>query len=652
MPDEAVLAKSKAALVAQVPAGITHASTYPQPPLLESRRDEWHLHFEANFFNETGAPITYQTGEFVARRAGIEVRHETIDVPTFNAWHNEYPAGGGLRVPAQSTIDNGSRVVFFNPFVEFPDGQDPDEVSLSFQFAELSQPIVIDQVAAVRFEQNASVYSLPFSEVALGSWFIGNGHDLGQDQYGTPGGHRFAVGFPPSDPYSVVISQRYANDFGVFDENHADLRFGSGSTNSDYYVFGQEILAIGGGTVLEAVDGVADNVPGQVGSGAGNHVVIDHGNGEISVYAHFRQGSVAVATGQTVAKGQLLGQVGNSGASSGPHLHFELNRLGSATETMPYTGDDGLPTYHDNSGFNGKGRAFSALPPFTAVSVLPEGALLVADYERSTDGFTFDSPNGVYAAGEVVQSGGFQSPGAASLRLGGVDSTEVSDLVASWDNTFFVANEGPYELSLRYDLTQSADYELDEFSRFTVHLFGPVSQSFEVASVSGNGDGGADVTTEWQLFEQDLGVLPEGRYVIALEAYNNHKNAVTEQTTLLLDDVLVRTRSVIGECNEQVASDLGFPGSDSTVSNTACLRVRDGYPFWWGTRTMKLETTTNGSYPIPFEWTNACSGSGGSGLFTGNWQAQLLSSVSAECATVIDLHGSGTGNVTLRYWAQ
>ena len=75
--------------------------------------------------------------------------------------------------------------------------------------------------------------------------------------------------------------------------------------------------------VAESVD---DNVPGSMNPAvpAGNHLVIDHGNGEYSLLAHFRKGTVAVKTGDKVEPGQLVGRCGNSGNSSEPHLHYHL----------------------------------------------------------------------------------------------------------------------------------------------------------------------------------------------------------------------------------------------------------------------------------------------------------------------------------------
>lgn len=62
--------------------------------------------------------------------------------------------------------------------------------------------------------------------------------------------------------------------------------------------------------------------------GYGNFVVIDHGNGYATAYAH--QSSIAVGEGQTVTQGQVIGYVGSTGFSTGPHLHFEVRVNGSA----------------------------------------------------------------------------------------------------------------------------------------------------------------------------------------------------------------------------------------------------------------------------------------------------------------------------------
>jgi murein DD-endopeptidase MepM/ murein hydrolase activator NlpD len=81
---------------------------------------------------------------------------------------------------------------------------------------------------------------------------------------------------------------------------------------------GGNILAADSGTVILA--GWPDN------SGYGNRVMIDHGNGFVTLYAHMSL--VQVQAGQRVARGNVIGQMGSTGRSTGTHLHFEVRRGG------------------------------------------------------------------------------------------------------------------------------------------------------------------------------------------------------------------------------------------------------------------------------------------------------------------------------------
>jgi hypothetical protein len=105
-------------------------------------------------------------------------------------------------------------------------------------------------------------------------------------------------------------------------------------------------------------------------------------------------------------------------------------------------------------------------------------------------------------------------------------------------------------------------------------------------------------------------------------------------------------------CTAATAVDLGPPDSAKTVPNDGCVKVQDAYPFWWGTRNMRLQSMSPGVYPVPFTWSNSCAGTQGSAQFTGNWQSRIFGPTNAACATVIDLQGSGAGTITLRYFAE
>ncbi|MFE2068182.1 M23 family metallopeptidase [Streptomyces sp. NPDC059467] len=99
--------------------------------------------------------------------------------------------------------------------------------------------------------------------------------------------------------------------------------------NESYLVYGQPVHAPCDGTVVSAVDRLTDQEPGTIRLQPtyGNHVWIDTG-AEIVKLAHLRPGSVTVTKGDTVRAGQVLGEVGNSGNSSEPHLHIHAERDG------------------------------------------------------------------------------------------------------------------------------------------------------------------------------------------------------------------------------------------------------------------------------------------------------------------------------------
>lgn len=86
------------------------------------------------------------------------------------------------------------------------------------------------------------------------------------------------------------------------------------------------IVASQGGTVVTA---------GWNGGGYGNYVVIDHGNGYRTLYAHMLNNSISVKAGEKVGQGQKLGLMGSTGRSTGTHLHFEV--IGPGGKLNPLT---------------------------------------------------------------------------------------------------------------------------------------------------------------------------------------------------------------------------------------------------------------------------------------------------------------------------
>jgi len=152
--------------------------------------------------------------------------------------------------------------------------------------------------------RNRTKLALPFR----GEWFVvWGGETVQQNQH------------------QDAPNQRFAFDILKVGENGKTYKT-DGKTNGDYYAFGQEIIAPADGVVTYAVDGVHDNVPGEMNRVfvAGNLVIIKHAEGEYSLFAHFKQNSIRVKVGDKVTKGQTIGLCGNSGNSSEAHLHYQF----------------------------------------------------------------------------------------------------------------------------------------------------------------------------------------------------------------------------------------------------------------------------------------------------------------------------------------
>lgn len=122
----------------------------------------------------------------------------------------------------------------------------------------------------------------------------------------------------------IYETQRYAYDLLIIKD---DSTYENNQLNNEnYYAFGKDVTAPSFGKVIEVVGEVKDNVPGEMNEAEplGNYVIIQHDKNEYSVIAHFKLGSITVKEGDIVEQGQVIGQCGNSGNSSEPHIHFQV----------------------------------------------------------------------------------------------------------------------------------------------------------------------------------------------------------------------------------------------------------------------------------------------------------------------------------------
>lgn len=118
---------------------------------------------------------------------------------------------------------------------------------------------------------------------------------------------------------------RFAYDFHVLGPTGASFS-GTGATVEEYYAYRLPVLAPAPGTVRAVIDGIPDNPIGRTNPNEnwGNCVILEHAPNYYSCLAHLRPGSIVVKPGESVGRGDPLGQCGNSGRSPQPHLHFQV----------------------------------------------------------------------------------------------------------------------------------------------------------------------------------------------------------------------------------------------------------------------------------------------------------------------------------------
>jgi len=126
-----------------------------------------------------------------------------------------------------------------------------------------------------------------------------------------------------------IIPQRYAYDFIIMDDDGKSFS-GDNKKLQSYYCYGKNVIAPADGTVVKVSNKHKDSrVTGakvycDTWDIRGNFIVIKHAEKEFSFIAHLIPGSITVRKGGKVRQGQVIAKCGNSGNTSEPHLHFQL----------------------------------------------------------------------------------------------------------------------------------------------------------------------------------------------------------------------------------------------------------------------------------------------------------------------------------------
>ncbi|WP_242927518.1 M23 family metallopeptidase [Pontibacter vulgaris] len=231
------------------------------------------------------------------------------------------------------------RHLLFNPFPPYPAALPVKTIKYEFVFSgpKGQETIVEKVVEPVAYKQKTALI-LPLKQRLL----VYDGHDQLSHH------RRFNYEFPPIKELGLASNfMRYAYDFVVVDAANKKYK-SDGKADEDWYGYGAGVQAVAAGKVVAVRNDQPDNKKFDVPSLKtnalalyGNYVVVEHSKGELSMYGHLKQSSIPLKVGDNVQQGQQIGQIGVSGSSFFPHLHFEIR-------TSTDHAAEGLPSYFSN----------------------------------------------------------------------------------------------------------------------------------------------------------------------------------------------------------------------------------------------------------------------------------------------------------------
>ena len=301
----------------------------PSAPLMERHRSHLSLHCDFRISNRSAVPVTLvevSLQEFDSE--SILIRRRSV---------NQNGTAPSIQTVVSGPVPPGGTVHIFNPFHHFELEGAPTRLEFIFTLRSAGASLT----KTVSFEgtvyETRSLLRLPMDgrlRVWDGHGFLSHHRRLGMDH-------------PVVKSMGLKVnSSRFACDFTVLGPDGAETR-GTPVGPEDWYGWGVPVLSPGSGRIAGVVNDFPDNrvaggrvlqslliTPKDVVTFAGNHIVIDHRNGEFSVLGHLRKGSILVEVGQEVKAGDPLAALGLSGSTSHVHLHYQVQDSASLSAAL------------------------------------------------------------------------------------------------------------------------------------------------------------------------------------------------------------------------------------------------------------------------------------------------------------------------------
>jgi Peptidase family M23 len=312
----------------------------PSPPIPVTIGKNKALVYELHLTNFDVVPLTLKRISIFAARGNSDplttLEGEKLSAAMIRVGAPMVMSGGSSAGSGNTrTLDPGGRNVVFL-WIEWPANQSAP-ANLRHQLVFSSTPAGTDKPIdatledfSVSVDQNpVPVLSPPFDG---GIWLAGDGPANGSD-------HRRGILAADGHIYSP---ERFAIDWVKVGPN-SDSRHDGTSKNENWWGWGEPVLAVADGEITEVVDEFPDNTPRvlppvTLDNIAGNHIVLQIAPNRFVTYAHLQRGSVKMRTGAHVHRGDVLALLGNSGNTTGAHLHLQVTDRNSVlrSEGVPF----------------------------------------------------------------------------------------------------------------------------------------------------------------------------------------------------------------------------------------------------------------------------------------------------------------------------
>ncbi len=325
---------------AQSPSGPITLTIEPKEAYIERRGAQQILNFDLLLRNVGASPLRIN-------KIQISI-YDATGVLAYRRYLDENGRPSAISTVPDRIVPAGGTLDVFNPFYSFDEQMPLDRLhyEVFFENIDTKEPNLLNFFAKAEVDVSPTRYPgktvlhLPLR----GRVYVFDGHDFYahhrrqnvlRDNKFRPNSVRFG--------YDLMITNAAGELF------HGD-RF----VPENWFAYGSTIYATAAGTVVDTANDIPDNsyknsevvypdLPDSVDPiGLGNHVVIDHGNGEYSIVLHMKSGSVRVKTGDHVKQGDPIGVVGFSGDTFLPHLHYQI------MDGIDERTSRGLPSYFDN----------------------------------------------------------------------------------------------------------------------------------------------------------------------------------------------------------------------------------------------------------------------------------------------------------------